>query len=156
MAETSAGLLMVRRSVTGLELLLGHPGGPFWAKRDDGAWSIPKGMLEPGEAPLVAARREFTEETSLPTPEGPFIALGEVRNASGKRVMAWAFEGDCDPTKLSSNTCTVEWPPRSKHMIEIPEVDRYAFFTPGQAAIKLFVAQLPFLERVLAQFPITR
>lgn len=145
MPRTSAGLLMYRRREGTLEVFLVHPGGPFWAKKDLGAWTVPKGEYTPGEEPLDAARREFTEETSF-TAAGPFHPLGRIKQASGKLVTAWAFEGDCDPAQLSSNFCEIEWPPRSKQMIEVPEVDRGAWFTLEEAREKIFPAQLPFLE----------
>src|SRR5262245_50830155 len=119
----SAGLLLFRRTPSGLEVFLAHPGGPFWAKRDAGAWSIPKGLVDAGEEPLQAARREFQEETGI-SPEGPFQALGSVRLKSGKLVHAWACEGDADPAQVRSNTIRVEWPPRSGRWLTIPEIDR--------------------------------
>lgn len=152
MAKVSAGLLMVRRDAHGLAFLLAHPGGPFFAHKDEGAWMIPKGMLEPGEEPLAAARREFAEETGLALPDGPFTSLGEVRQAGGKVVHAWAFFGDCDPGTLASNTCTIEYPPRSGRRMEIPEVDRFAFFGADEAKRKLNPAQVPFIDRALAAF----
>jgi predicted NUDIX family NTP pyrophosphohydrolase len=132
MPKQSAGLLMYRRRSGGLEVFLVHPGGPFWAKKDLGAWTIPKGEYEAEEDPLAAAQREFEEETSF-VPSGPFLPLGTVRLASGKTVMAWAFEGDCDPARLVSNTCEIEWPPRSRRRLEIPEVDRGEWFSLEQA-----------------------
>lgn len=124
-----------------------HPGGPFWRKKDLGAWTIPKGEYEPGEEPLAAARREFQEETGFPV-EGEFLPLGEITQASGKIVTAWAVEGDCDPARLVSNTCQVEWPPRTGRMIEIPEVDRGAWFHIAEAREKIFPAQRPLLDRL--------
>ncbi len=118
--KESAGLLLFRRSDGRLEVLLAHPGGPFWAGRDDGAWTIPKGGIHPGEDPLQAAIREFIEETGF-QPTGPFIPLGHITQRSGKVVHAWAFEGDCNPSCLTSVTTMTEWPPRSGQMIEIPE-----------------------------------
>ena len=123
MAKNSAGLLLYRFRDGNLEVFLVHPGGPFWAKKDLGVWSIPKGEIDEGEEPLGAARREFEEETGF-SPEGTFRELTPVRQRSGKIVHAWAVEGDCDPTALRSNTFTLEWPPRSGRMQEIPEVDR--------------------------------
>jgi predicted NUDIX family NTP pyrophosphohydrolase len=150
MPKRSAGLLLFRRRNPELEVFLVHPGGPFWAKKDLAAWTIPKGEYEPGEEPLAAARREFTEETSF-TAEGNFIPLGEVTQNSGKIVTAWAVEGDCDPAQLASNLCQVEWPPRSRRMIEIPEVDRGEWFTLSGARAKIFTAQRPFLDRLSRQ-----
>jgi predicted NUDIX family NTP pyrophosphohydrolase len=125
MHRRSAGLLMYRRQNLELEVFLVHPGGPFWAKKNLGAWSVPKGGYEEDEPALDAARREFQEETGF-VAEGNFLELGEVLQAGGKVVSAWAFEGDCNPAALTSNLCHVEWPPRSGRMIEIPEVDRGA------------------------------
>ena len=137
---------MFRRS-SPLEVFLVHPGGPFWRKKDLGAWTIPKGEYESGEEPLVAARREFQEETSFRV-EGEFLSLGEITQASGKIVSAWAVEGDCDPARLVSNTCQMEWPPRTGRMIEIPEVDRGGWFAIAQAREKIFTAQRPLLDRL--------
>jgi predicted NUDIX family NTP pyrophosphohydrolase len=130
-----------------LEVLLVHPGGPFWKNKDAGAWSIPKGEVEPREDLLLAAQREFKEELGI-RPASPFYALGSITQKSGKVVHAWAFEGDCDPSKVQSNTCEIEWPPRSGKRITIPEVDRAAFFSVREAAEKLNPAQVPFLLRL--------
>jgi predicted NUDIX family NTP pyrophosphohydrolase len=143
----SAGLLMFRRAAGGLELLLAHPGGPFWARRDDGAWTLPKGELDEGEDALAAALREFEEETGC-APAGPFLDLGEVRQKSGKRVQAWAFEGDLDPADLRCNLFEMEWPPRSGRLRQFPEVDRVGWFDPQAALRKLLPAQHPFVERL--------
>jgi predicted NUDIX family NTP pyrophosphohydrolase len=129
----SAGLLMYRKRSGVVEVFLAHPGGPIWAKKDKGAWTIPKGRYEGTETPLEAAKREFHEETGF-VASGPFIELGSVTQKSGKVVAAWAFMGDCDPVKLTSNTCELEWPPRSGKKIEIPEVDRGEWF--GLAAAR--------------------
>ena len=137
---------MFRRS-SPLEVFLVHPGGPFWRKKDQGAWTVPKGEYEFGEEPLAAARREFQEETSFPV-EGEFLPLGEITQASGKIVTAWAVEGNCDPARLVSNTCEVEWPPRTGRMIVIPEVDRGEWFSISQAREKIFTAQRPLLDRL--------
>ncbi len=137
---------MFRRS-SPLEVFLVHPGGPFWRKKDLGAWTIPKGEYEPGEEPLAAAQREFQEETGFPV-EGKFLPLGEITQASGKIVTAFAIEGDCDPARLVSNTCQVEWPPRTGRMMEIPEVDRGAWFAIAEAREKMFPAQRPLLDRL--------
>lgn len=149
MTRRSAGLLMFRRAKNDVEVFLVHPGGPFWAGKDAGAWTIPKGEYVEGEEALDAARREFHEETGFDA-QGEFLDLGMVRQASGKLVNAWAFEGDCDPTKLTSNTCMVEWPPRSGREIEIPEVDRGAWFTLSAAKRAILKSQSPFLD-VLAK-----
>lgn len=150
MPKVSAGLLMCRRCEGGLEFLLAHPGGPFFAKKDDGVWTIPKGLVDPGEALLDAAIREFREETGFAVPESGFVPLGEVRQRGGKIVHAWAFFGDCDPTALVSNEVMIEWPPRSGRRRPYPELDRAAFFDAEHARIKLLPAQIPFVDRVLA------
>jgi predicted NUDIX family NTP pyrophosphohydrolase len=147
MAKRSAGLLMYRWLKGHLEVFLVHPGGPFWAKKDLGAWSISKGEYVEGELPLDAARREFQEETGFPA-TGDFLELGSVQQAGGKVVLAWAFEGDCDPSKLISNRCQIEWPPRSGRQIEIPEVDRGDWFSIGQAKERILKSQAPFLDRL--------
>ncbi len=130
-----------------LEVFLVHPGGPFWAKKDMGAWSISKGEYVDGEAPLEAARREFQEETGFAA-QGTFLELGTVQQSGGKVVVAWAFEGDCDPGELVSNRCQIEWPPRSRRMIEIPEVDRGGWFSIGDARGRILKSQAPFLDRL--------
>jgi predicted NUDIX family NTP pyrophosphohydrolase len=147
MARTSAGLLMYRRRPGGVEVFLVHPGGPFWAKKDAGAWSIPKGEYLPGDDPLQAARREFVEETGM-EPAGDFAELGAVRQAGGKTVTAWAFEGDCDPAAIRSNTFTLEWPPRSGKQREFPEVDRAEWFTLDAAEAKIIPGQVALLHRL--------
>src|SRR5262245_12423895 len=135
MPRRSAGVLLYRRRHGGIvEVLLVHPGGPFWAKKDDGAWSIPKGEYASGEDPLAAARREFEEETGASAPAGEAIALGAFRQSSGKIVEAWAIEGDFDTATLKSNTFTLEWPPRSGKTRQVPEVDRAAWLIPEEAA----------------------
>ena len=146
----SAGLMLHRGAGSTLEVLLVHPGGPFWAKRDAGAWSIPKGEIDPGEDPLAAARREFAEELGSPAPGGEAIALGEIRQKSGKRVTAWGLAGDLDPATVVSNTFTMQWPPRSGREAEFPEVDRAAWCSPALAREKLVPAQVQLLERLLA------
>jgi predicted NUDIX family NTP pyrophosphohydrolase len=145
----SAGLLLFRRRGGSLEVLLAHPGGPFWANKDAGAWTVPKGVVEPGEDLLSAARREFGEETGL-RPEGPFLPLGNVRQKGGKVVHAWACEGDADPGALVSNKVSVEWPPGSGKRIEVPEIDRCGWFDPTVARAKLNPAQVEFLDRLVA------
>jgi predicted NUDIX family NTP pyrophosphohydrolase len=147
MSKTSAGLLMYRLRDKELQVLLVHPGGPFWKQKDEGAWFIPKGELNPGEDPLAGAKREFAEETSC-TAEGEFVALGSVRQKSGKTIFAWAFAGDCKPAELKSNTFTIEWPPRSGRQQEFPEVDRAEFFTIGRAQQKMHPVEFPFVTRL--------
>lgn len=149
MPKTSAGLLMYRRRPGGVEVFLVHPGGPFWAKKDDGAWSIPKGEYGDGDDALAAARREFEEETGI-VPTGDVAELGSVRQAGGKVVTAWAIEGDCDPSAIRSNTFTLEWPPKSGRQREFPEVDRAEWFDLETAAVKILKGQLDFL-RTLAE-----
>jgi predicted NUDIX family NTP pyrophosphohydrolase len=148
--RASAGILLYRRVDGELEVLLVHPGGPLWAKRDAGAWSIPKGECEPGENPLRAARREFAEETGSQPPAGPEVALGEIRQKSGKRVSAWALEGDLDTGTVNSNTFSFEWPPRSGSTIEVPEVDRAEWFGLEEARVKLNPAQARLVDRLVA------
>lgn len=144
-APTSAGLLMYRVRDGRIEVLLVHPGGPYWAKRDQGAWSIPKGEVGPGEDLLAAARREFAEETGL-KPHGPFVPLGGVKYKGHKIVYAWAFEGDCDPARLTSVTFELEWPPRSGRRREFPEVDRGAFFDLVAAKEAVLPAQRRYID----------
>jgi predicted NUDIX family NTP pyrophosphohydrolase len=146
----SAGLLLYRGPAAGVEVLLVHPGGPAWARRDLGAWSIPKGEYEDGEEPLAAARREFAEELGSPAPDGDAHDLGEIRQKSGKRVRAWALAGDLDPGTVASNTFTIEWPPRSGRTEEFPEVDRAQWFGPEEARGKLNPAQAELIDRLLA------
>lgn len=152
-AKTSAGILLYRGEGDSLEVLLVHPGGPFWSKKDEGAWSIPKGELEGEEEPRVCALRELEEEigSSLGLVPELLIELGEVRLKSGKRVQGWAAEGDFDPADLRSNTFKMEWPPRSGNEREFPEVDRAEWFAPEQARLKLNPAQAGFLDRLLAR-----
>jgi predicted NUDIX family NTP pyrophosphohydrolase len=132
------------------ELLVVHPGGPFWAKKDDGAWSIPKGEYEPGEDPTACARREFAEELGVSPPEGIWTDLGEVTQRSGKRVRAWAVLGDIDVSAISSNFFDIEWPPRSGRTRSFPEVDAAAWVSPDEARRKLVAAQASFVDRLLA------
>ena len=153
MARTSAGLVMYRRRNGDVEVFLVHPGGPYWMKKDKGAWSIPKGEFQEGDDPLEAAQREFREETGF-APREPFLPLGTVKQTGGKLVSAWAFEGDCDPAQLRSNLCQIEWPPRSKRMIEIPEVDRGAWFSLEDAAEYMLASQLPFLSQLREAVPL--
>jgi predicted NUDIX family NTP pyrophosphohydrolase len=147
-AKRSAGILLHRVRDGAREVLLVHPGGPFWAKKDLGAWSLPKGEYEDGEDPQACALREFGEEIGSPAPEGELVALGEVRQRSGKVVTAWALAGDADPATIRSNTFTMEWPPRSGSMREFPEVDRAAWFSLDEARERILPAQAPLLERL--------
>ena len=144
MPKRSAGLVMFRR-LKELEVFLVHPGGPIWAKKNEGAWTIPKGEYEKDENPLAAARREFEEETGFKA-AGSFLDLGTIRQKSGKRVAAWAFEGDCDPANLKSNTCEIEWPPRSGRRLEIPEIDRGRWFSLEEAKQYIREEQSPLLD----------
>jgi predicted NUDIX family NTP pyrophosphohydrolase len=149
--NVSAGLLMYRRAVASWEFLLVHPGGPYFSKKDAGAWTLPKGLVDPGEDLLAAARREFREETSFDAPAtARYLPLGVIVQKSGKRVHAWAFEGDCEPASLSSNQIEIEWPPRSGKRISIPEADRASFFDAPCAKRKLLAAQVEFIDRALA------
>jgi predicted NUDIX family NTP pyrophosphohydrolase len=144
----SAGILLHRTRGRAREVLLVHPGGPLWARRDAGAWSIPKGEYGSGEEPLAAARREFEEELGTPPPVGPVEDLGEVRQKSGKVVRAWALAGDLDVETIESNTFELQWPPRSGKLIEIPEVDRAEWFTLGIAREKINPAQVALIDRL--------
>jgi len=149
MPKRSAGLVVWRRSADGLEVLLVHPGGPFWARKDDGAWSIPKGEIDGDEEPLAVAAREFAEELgTLPPALDAAIALGEVRQPGGKIVTAWAVEGDIDVSGVRSNTFDMEWPRGSGRMRTFPEVDRAEWFGPERARVKLLAGQVPFLDRL--------
>jgi predicted NUDIX family NTP pyrophosphohydrolase len=145
--KQSAGLLLFRKVVRAHEVFLVHPGGPFWSKKDEAVWTIPKGEFEEDEEALAAAQREFNEETSF-TAKGPFIELGSIRQKSGQIVYAWAFEGDCEASALVSNTCEIEWPPRSGQKITIPEIDRGGWFKPEDAEIYLRKEQHPLLDRL--------
>ncbi|HSB51630.1 MAG TPA: NUDIX domain-containing protein [Dissulfurispiraceae bacterium] len=147
MAKESAGLLMYRRKEGQLQVFLVHPGGPFWMKKDQGAWSIPKGLFEPGEDAYAAAKREFQEETGIRA-SGVLVALAPVRTPSGKIVHAWALEGDCDPDSIRSNTFTIEWPPRSGKMREFPEVDRAAWFAISEARRRIHRGQVALLDEL--------
>lgn len=148
MARHSAGIVLFRQAVAGVEVFLVHPGGPFWAKKDAGAWSIPKGEFDPGEDALAAARREFTEETGSPPPVGDAIPLGEFRQPSGKIVHAFAIAGDFDLAGFRSNTFPLEWPPRSGRMIEVPEADRAAWFGLAEAVTRVTRGQRTIIEAV--------
>jgi predicted NUDIX family NTP pyrophosphohydrolase len=147
MAEVSAGLLLFRRSSDVLEIFLAHPGGPFWKNREEGAWTIPKGRVEPGEEPLATAVREFREETGI-EPQEPFLDLGSIRQKGGKVVHAWAWEGDADATTIVSNSTSIEWPRKSGRRITFPEVDRCGWFEVGRARELLNPAQAELLVRL--------
>ena len=148
MARRSAGILLYRVRDGGAEVLLVHPGGPFWAKRDLGAWSIPKGEYDDGEDPRACALRELEEELGSAPPLGELLDVGSVRQKGGKEVVAWAAEGDFDPAALRSNTFEMEWPPRSGRHREFPEVDRAEWFEPEEARERILPAQTPFLDRL--------
>lgn len=152
MARISAGLVVHRRRDGAVQVLLVHPGGPFWARRDDGAWSIPKGELDdPDDDPLAVARRELTEELGLAAPTGGEVDLGEIRQRGGKRVRAFAVAGDLDVSAIRSNTVEIEWPPRSGRRIEVPEVDRAEWFGVEAARVKLNPAQAELVDRLVAE-----
>ena len=146
MPARSAGLLLHRRGADGLEVLIAHMGGPFWAKKDDGAWSIPKGEFDESEEPLAAALREFAEELGRPAPEGATTALGEFRQSNGKRVTVFAREADFDASDVRSNHFEMEWPPRSGRVGSFPEIDRAEWMTPDRARTKLVKGQVPALD----------
>ncbi len=150
MPKTSAGLLLYRRTAGGLEVLLVHPGGPFWKKRDLGAWSIPKGEYDAGEAPEAAARREFIEELGLAAPD-VLDPLGEIVQAGGKRVIAFAGKGDLDVERVESNLFEMEWPPKSGRRQSFPEVDRAGWFGIAEARQKIIPGQLPLLDRLASR-----
>jgi predicted NUDIX family NTP pyrophosphohydrolase len=143
----SAGLLLFRQRPEGLQVLLAHPGGPFWEQRDLGAWTIPKGRIDPGEDPLAAACREFEEETGF-RPHGPYLPLGEIRQKGGKVVIAWAWEGDVDAAGARSHVVAMEWPRHSGRRIEVPEADRCEWFGLEAAREKLNPAQVAFVDRL--------
>jgi predicted NUDIX family NTP pyrophosphohydrolase len=148
--KRSAGVLAYRERGSGLEVLLVHPGGPFWRNKDDGAWSIPKGEIGENEDPEVAARREFAEELGPAASIGPLRPLGEIRQKAGKRVIAFTGEGDFDPTALSSNTFEIEWPPHSGRMQSFPEVDRAEWFGTEPARVRVLSGQVDLIDRLLA------
>ncbi|WP_030214428.1 NUDIX domain-containing protein [Streptomyces sp. NRRL WC-3626] len=149
----SAGLLLFRHTAQGIEVLLGHLGGPFFARRESGAWTVPKGEYDPSEPAWEAARREFREELGLAPPDGKAIALGEVRQAGGKTVTAWAVEADLDPAAIIPGTFTMEWPPRSGRTAEFPELDRVAWFPLDRAREVIVSAQSAFLDRLAEHSP---
>lgn len=148
MPKHSAGVLLYRGTGDDVEVLIVHPGGPFWARKDDGAWSIPKGEYTPDEQPWDAARREFAEELGVAVPAGPRVELGTVTQSGGKIVTAFAVHADLDVTEIRSNTFELEWPRGSGRVREYPEVDRVAWLPVGAARIKLLKSQLPFLDRL--------
>src|SRR5262245_10543746 len=152
MAKHSAGILIYRQGATGIEVFLVHPGGPYGAKKDAGAWSVPKGEWEAGEDGLAAARRELAEETGL-APEGDFLRLGSFRQSSAKTVEVWAVEGEADPARLQANSFLMEWPPRSGQIKAFPEVDRAGWFTLAEAARKIVKGQAPILTALSALAP---
>jgi predicted NUDIX family NTP pyrophosphohydrolase len=146
--RTSAGILLHRPAADGREVLIGHMGGPFWAKKDDGAWSIPKGEYGPGEDAFAVALREFEEELGSPVPAGDFVPLGELRTTSSKVLTVWAAEGELDAAASCSNTFELEWPPRSGRFQQFPEIDRAAWFPVEEARTKLVRGQVGFLDRL--------
>jgi predicted NUDIX family NTP pyrophosphohydrolase len=151
MPRTSAGILLHRAGAAGREVLIGHMGGPFWAKKDAGGWSIPKGEYGPGEDAFAVACREFEEELGTPVPATVFLPLGELRTTSSKVLTVWAADGDLDATAAVSNTFALEWPPRSGRMQEFPEIDRAGWFGIKDAREKLVTGQVPFLDRLLEE-----
>jgi predicted NUDIX family NTP pyrophosphohydrolase len=155
MPRASAGLLCYRRDADGVKVFLAHPGGPFWARKDEGAWSIPKGEIDDDEDPERAARREFEEETGCPV-TGPLVSLGSIRQGGGKWVHVWAFEGDIDPASVRSNTFTLEWPPRSGRVQAFPEVDRVDWFSIEKARRKILTGQRPLLDRLVDYLSVGR
>lgn len=150
MKKQSAGILLYRVTKKGPQVLLVHPGGPFWAKKDMGAWSIPKGEFPEDEEPLTAAKREFSEETGTPVPEGELLSLGTAKLSSGKVIYAWALPGDLNAASVKSNNFAVEWPPKSGVMQEFPEVDKAAWYLLDEAKVKIHKGQLPFVETLAA------
>jgi len=149
MAKQAAGILLFRRGKAGVEVLLAHPGGPLWARKDYGAWTLPKGQFTAGELPLDAARREFEEEMGS-APTGEFQSLGTLKQPSGKVIHAWAAEADFDCSSVKSNLFSMEWPPKSGQMEEFPEIDRAGWFPIDQARMRILKGQAPFLDRLLA------
>ena len=149
MPKQAAGILLYRRAAGGLEVLLAHPGGPLWARKDLASWTLPKGQFTDGELPLDAAKREFEEEMGSP-PTGDFQSLGTLKQPSGKVIHAWAAESEFDVTTVASNLFSMEWPPRSGKMGEFPEVDRAGWFLVEEARLKILKGQAPFLDRLLA------
>lgn len=148
--KRSAGIVLFRRTERGVEVLLGHMGGPYWTRKDAGAWTIPKGEIEPDEDPLAVAQREFDEELGCPVPATEFVELGEIRQAGGKTVQAWAVEGDLDATTIVSNTFELEWPPKSGGIQTFAEIDRAAWFDLESARSVIIAGQREFLDRLRA------
>ena len=146
--RTSAGIVLWRHREDRLQVLIGHPGGPYFANKDEDQWTVLKGEAEPDDSLLEVARREFTEETGHALPDHPLIELGEIRQKGGKKVVAWGTEGDLDPAAATSNTFEMEWPPRSGRIREFPEIDRVEWFDLPMARVKLKAAQVPFLDRL--------
>lgn len=151
MAKQSAGLLLYRRKGGQIEVLLGHPGGPFWAKKDKGAWSLPKGEFDEGEDSLTAAKREFGEEIGQQAPDGEYQEIGTVKLKSGKTIYGWALEADMDVSTVMSNTFEIEWPPKSGKMQEFPEIDRAQWLTLAAAKEKMHTGQSEFIDRLATQ-----
>jgi predicted NUDIX family NTP pyrophosphohydrolase len=155
--QVSAGILLYRRTGNGTEVFLVHPGGPYWARKDEGAWSVPKGLVDAGEDELACARREFSEETSFdPPPAGSERPLGSFRLPSGKQLHVWAAEGNCDPAALRSNLFEMEWPPHSGRSAQFPEVDRGGWFDQPAALLRISPGQRAVLERFYAEYDRTR
>lgn len=150
MPKQAAGILLYRKMPSGVELLLAHPGGPLWARKDVGAWTLPKGQFTDGELPLDAAKREFEEEMGAAPPSGEFQPLGTVKQPSGKIIHAWASEADFDASAVKSNLFSMEWPPKSGRMGEFPEIDRAEWFSVERARLKILKGQAPFIDRLLA------
>jgi predicted NUDIX family NTP pyrophosphohydrolase len=149
MSKLSAGILLFKMTGDTIVVLIAHPGGPFWAKKNLGAWSVPKGEYADGDDPHEAALREFLEELGSPAPEGRSIDLGEIKQSSGKRIRVWSVEGDLDPSSIVSNAFEIEWPPRSGESAEFPEVDRASWETVANARLKLVKGQVEFLDRLM-------
>jgi predicted NUDIX family NTP pyrophosphohydrolase len=148
MATLSAGVILYRFVAGALQLLLVHPGGPFWRNKDEGAWSIPKGEYGPDEDPLTVAKREFEEELGIPVPDGTYLDLGEVRQKGRKIVTAFAIEGDLDPSRIASNSFEIEWPPKSGKRASFPEIDRAGWFPLAEARAKILAGQSPLIDRL--------
>ena len=155
MPKHSAGLIMYRVRAKYLEVFLVHPGGPFWANKDNGVWSIPKGEYAGDEEPFEVAKREFHEETGF-VADGKFLDLGSIRQSGGKIVTAWAVEGDCDPERLQSNRFQIEWPPRSGRLLDAPEIDRGAWFSITEARERILKSQEPLLDKLCAMLQVSQ
>lgn len=155
MMKQSAGILLYRDRGQGIEVLLVHPGGPFWARKDAGAWSIPKGEFLEDEEPFIAAKREFSEELGLPAPDGPTVDLGSVQQSGSKTVFAWAIQSDLDVSVVVSNMFELEWPPKSGDMKQFPEIDRAGWFTLDVAQTRIVKGQLPLLQKLADALQIT-